>query len=169
MKKNVHRNKLRKILFQKEYSYWFFKDSERTLYFTLAEKFARVVKTATYVALEDFEGKNVWNLAHCFNFLWTLSQKTQAFYGKFLSGFSQVPLAGPDEYFAEKKFFFRRNFVFCMNFGAAAFFCPLANMLSRWVKTAMHVFRGKVCGKFTSENCFFYLFGLWAEKIGLCI
>ena len=37
----------------------FFKDSEPTLYFTLSEKIARVVKTVTYVALEDFEEKNV--------------------------------------------------------------------------------------------------------------
>ena len=42
-----------------------------------------------------------------------------------------------------------------MDFGAAAFFCPLANRLFGLVKTAMHEFRGKVCGKFTLKNCFF--------------
>ena len=36
-----------------------FWDSERTLHFTLAEKFARVVETVTYVALEDLEKTNV--------------------------------------------------------------------------------------------------------------
>ena len=35
------------------------------------------------------------------------------------------------------------------------FFCPVANKLSRWAKTAMHVFRGNICGNFALKNYFF--------------
>ena len=47
--------------FSKEKSLLFFQDSE-SLFSIPAETFAKVVETVTYVALEDFEGKNIWNL-----------------------------------------------------------------------------------------------------------
>ena len=65
--------------FSKEKSLLFFQDSE-SLFSIPAETFAKVVETVTYVALEDFEGKNIWNFAQYFNFgqsfkpLWTLCQ-----------------------------------------------------------------------------------------------
>ena len=37
----------------------------------------------------------------------------------------------------------------------SSFFCSVANKLSRWAKTAMHVFMGNICGNFTLKNCFF--------------
>ena len=56
-----------------------FQESEQTLHFTLAEKFARVVKTVTYVALEDFEEKNMFETLHIVsNFLGIWDKKVRA-------------------------------------------------------------------------------------------
>ena len=92
----------------------------------------------------------------------------RALFGKFLSELSQMPSARPQEVFAENQFFYQRNYVFLLEIWICSdFFCPVANKLSRWSKTAMHVFRGNICGNFTLKKCFHQLFGLWAEKLGL--
>ena len=91
-----------------------FWDSERNLHFNLAENFVRVVKTVTYVALEDFEEKkHVWNFALCFKFPLNFRQKYKSFIQKIFSELSQMPSARPQESFAENQFFYQRNFVFC--------------------------------------------------------
>ena len=90
------------------------------------EKFARFVKTVTYVALEDFEEKkHVWNFAHFFKTLWNLTEKNKSFIRKYHSELSQMPSTRPQESFAEKQFFYQRNYVSCLKFGSAAiFFVP---------------------------------------------
>ena len=45
------------------------------------------------------------------------------------------------------------------------FFRPLANRLSRWVKTAMHVSGWKYFENLLWKNVFFKLFGPWVEKL----
>ena len=91
-----------------------FWDSERNLHFNLAEKFVRVVKTVTYVALEDFEEKNMFETLHFVsNFLGILDKNIRALFRKFFSELSQMPSARPQEKFAENQFFYQRNFVFC--------------------------------------------------------
>ena len=78
------------------------------------EKFARFVKTVTYVALEDFEGKNMFETLHIFsNFLGIWDKKIRASFRKFFSEFSQMPSARPQECFVENQFFHQRNYVFC--------------------------------------------------------
>ena len=61
-----------------------FRDSERNIHFNLAENFVRVVKTVTYVALEDFEEKNMFETLHFVsNFLWILDKNIRALFRKF--------------------------------------------------------------------------------------
>ena len=75
--------------------------------------------------MEDFEVKNASNFAHCFKILWTLSQKTWAFFGKFFSGFSQLLSARPEEYFAENQFFLQTKLCFVDEFWSCTeFFVP---------------------------------------------
>ena len=82
--------------------------------------------------------------------------KIIALFGKLLSELSQMPSARPQESFAEHHFFYQRNYVFCLKRDLQQFFCPVAKKLSRWAKTAMHVFTGNICGNFTLKNCFFF-------------
>ena len=97
------------------------------------EKFARVVKTVTYVALEDFEEKNMFETLHIVSkFLGNWDKKIRALFRKIFSELSQMPSARPQESFAEHHFFYQRNYVFCLKRGSAAIF------LSR-VKKAIQV------------------------------
>ena len=59
-----------------------FWDSERTLYFNLAEKFVRVVKTVTYVALEDFEEKNMFETCTLFQISLEFETKKSELYSE---------------------------------------------------------------------------------------
>ena len=60
-----------------------FQDSEQTLHFTLAEKFARVVKTVAYVVLKDFEEKNMFETLHIVSkFLGIWDKKNKSFIQK---------------------------------------------------------------------------------------
>ena len=120
--------------------------------------------------MEDFEEKNMFETLHIVSkFFGIWDNKKIALFGKFLSELSQIPSARPQDSFAEHQFFYQRNYVFCLKRGSAAiFFVPWQKNLSRWAKTAIHVFTGNICGNFTLKNCFFFqLFGLWAEKLGL--
>ena len=75
--------------------------------------------------MEDFEGKNAWNFAHCFKILCTLSQKTWAFFGNFFSGFSQLPSARPEECFVENQFFLQTKLCILYEFWSCTdFFVP---------------------------------------------
>ena len=68
-----------------------------------------------------------------------------------------MPSARPEEYFEENQFFPEKFcFFFVWSLELQCFSCPLSNKLSKWVKTAFHVFRWKNCGKFTLKNCFFF-------------
>ena len=89
--------------------------------------------------------------------IWILSPKNRTFFKQILSGISKLPSVRPEELFAENDSFFKRNLCFLYEFWSCSdFFCPLAKMLSRWAKTAMHVFRGINCRNFTLKNCFFF-------------
>ena len=103
-----------------------FQDSAQTLHFTLAEKFARVVKTVAYVVLKDFEEKNMFETLHIVSkFLGIWDKKIRALFRKVFSELSEMPSARPLESFAENQFFYQRNYVSCLKFGSAAiFFVP---------------------------------------------
>ena len=58
-----------------------------------------------------------------------------------------------------------RTLFFVWIFELHRFFRPLANRLSRWVKTAMHVSRWKYFENLLWKNVFFKLFGPWVEKL----
>ena len=82
--KKVQRNILKKVFSKKGKILLNFWDSEQTLQFTLSEKFARVVKAVTYVALEDFEEKNMFETwHHVSNFLAIWDKKIRALFRKF--------------------------------------------------------------------------------------
>ena len=49
---------IKETYFSKEKSFLFFQDSQ-SVFSIPAETFAKVVETVTFVALEDFEGKNI--------------------------------------------------------------------------------------------------------------
>ena len=107
----------------KEKNLLIFQDSKQTLHFTLAEKFARVVKTVTYVAFEDFEEKNVFETLHIDSkYFGIWDKKIRALLGKFLSELSQVPSARPQESFAENQFFIRQTMFLVWNLDLQQFF-----------------------------------------------
>ena len=103
-----------------------FQDSKQTLHFTLAEKFARVVKTVTYVAFEDLEEKKrVWNFAHWFKILWNLRQKNKSFTRKISFRVVTSAIRASTGKFCGKSIFYQTNYVSCLKFGSAAiFFVP---------------------------------------------
>ena len=113
-------------------------------------------------------GKNhVLNFAHCFKFPWNLRQKNKSFIQKnFFRVVTNAIRASTGKFcgksiLSPEKLCFLLEIWICSNF-----FCPVANKLSRWAKTAMHVFRGNICRNFTLKNCFFQLFAFRAEKLG---
>ena len=100
----VRSNKVRETFRNRDKFTIFARFWVNSLFSLIAQKFARIVKTAAYVALEVFEEKNlVWNSANCFKLLRNLSQKLGPLVGKFSSVLSQLSSARPDEKFEEKK------------------------------------------------------------------
>ena len=119
--------------------------------------FARVVKTVTYVGLEDFEEKKMFGTLHIasdFFALW--AKKLRASFRIFLSGLSKLPSSRPDD---RQILFFPEKFCFLYKFlELEQFFLPPGKwaIWESWAKTAMHLLRGNICGNFTLKNCFFF-------------
>ena len=94
-----------------------------------AETFAKVVEIVTYVALEDFEQKNIWNIAQSFNFgqgfkpLSTLRQKYWSFNPKKYFQVCHNCHPGVERNFLRKIISLRRKFLFfSIKFGAPTTF-----------------------------------------------
>ena len=143
-----------------------FWDSERTLHFNLAEKFVRVVKTVTYVALEDFEEKNMFETLHIVpNFLGIWDKKNQSFIQKIFFRVVTKAIRASTGKFCGKSILLPEKLCLLLEIWICSnCFCPVANKLSRWAKTAMHVFRGNICGNFTLKNCFFFNFSDFEQR-----
>ena len=155
----VRSNKVRETFRNRDKFTIFARFWVNSLFSLIAQKFARIVKTAAYVALEVFEEKNlVWNSANCFKLLRNLSQKLGPLVGKFSSVLSQLSSARPDEIFEGKKIF-QMVFIFFASFGVlVTFYRLVAKKLSRCVKTAIYVYKGVIRGKLTLQNCSFETF-----------
>ena len=112
--------------------------------------------------------KHVWNFAHCFKFPCNFRQKNKSVLQKFFFRVVTNAIRASTGKFCGKSILLPEELCSLFEIWICSnFFCPVANKLSRWAKTVMHVFRGNVCGNFTLKNYFFQLFGIWAEKLGL--
>ena len=116
--------------------------------------------------MEDFEEKNMFETLHIVsNFLGIWDRKIRALFRKFFSELSQMPSARPQESFAVKLILLPEKLCFLLEIWICSnFFCPVTNKLSRWAKTAMHVFRGNICGNFTLKNCFFFNYSDFEQR-----
>ena len=119
-----------------------------------------VVKTATYIPLEDFEEKQI--LKNCTRFQQSSDfevKKIGPLVEKFSSGFLQQDIALSEEYFKEKWFFFRKSFVFILSFFEfERFRCLFANFISQvYQNTDLSVEKKEIVENYM-KKCFFNQF-----------
>ena len=126
-----------------------------------------VVKTAIYVSFQGFQGKHlVLKIEHDFKLLRTLIWKKMGLSIKeFFSGFNQQKLALPEKYFDEKRFLFRKCFLFLLSFLEFQwFFCLFAKFFSLVCQTTDQRRERKKLGKLTWKNSFFNQFWTLRRK-----
>ena len=111
-----------------------------------AETFAKVVEIVIYVALEDFEQKNIWNVAQYFNFgqgfkpLSTLRQNNWSFNPKNIFRFVTTAIRASRGSFCGKSFLFPENFCFLYQIWSSSdFFVAFQLKICRCVKVSIHV------------------------------
>ena len=111
-----------------------------------AEKFAKIFEIVTYVASEDFEQKNIWNVAQYFNFgqgfkpLSTLRQNNWSFNPKNYFRFVTTAIRASRGSFCGKSFLFPENFCFLyQNWSSSDFFVAWQIKRCRCVKASIHV------------------------------
>ena len=100
--------------------------------------------------------KHVWNFAQCFKFPRNFRQKNKSFIQKIFFRVVTNAIRACTGKFSRKSFLLPEKLCFLLEIWICSnFLCPVANKLSRWAKTAMHVFRGNICGNLTLKNCSF--------------
>ena len=165
--KSVSRNKLTKILIQEKKNILLFSSFWVKFSLLIVKNYRHGCQNCNLRIFSRFWGKTF------ISYNWTWCQTSSDFVMKkmglsikeFFSGFNQQKFALPEKYFDEKRFLFRKCFLFLLSFLEFQWFlCLFAKLFSLVGQTTDQRRERKQLGKITWKTCFFNHFWTLRRK-----